>query len=213
MNNDLSIDSGSGLGEILKNNRLKVPLNQREYSWEQENVDEMLTDLNDAMKDNRTHFMGTVVMTRKGPELWEIADGQQRLATTTILLAVIRDILLEEGDEPRAGSIDHDFLFSIDPDSAQRMANLTLNADDNNFFYNRIVLRPKDRMKLAPTLDSHKRLLAAYQTTKSYFAGVRKVSGPKFVDTLMAWRRLLLASAKVLLLKVPESKGCDRQIM
>ena len=78
---------------MLRGNRLRVPVNQREYKWSSENVVDMLQDLANAMKAGReSYFMGTIVMTRFSDEEWEVADGQQRLATTTIILCVIRDI-------------------------------------------------------------------------------------------------------------------------
>jgi uncharacterized protein with ParB-like and HNH nuclease domain len=96
MTSDFGIDSGTGLAAVLKGNRLKVPVNQREYKWAPENVTDMLQDLAEAMQADRpSYFMGTIVLTKSGDELWEIADGQQRLATTTIILCVIRDLFLE----------------------------------------------------------------------------------------------------------------------
>ncbi|MEO6755446.1 MAG: DUF262 domain-containing HNH endonuclease family protein [Chthoniobacteraceae bacterium] len=208
MNSDLNLENGSGLAEVLKGNRLKVPLNQREYKWEEDNVLDMLQDLANAMRNRLPfHFMGTIVMTKKGDEEWEIADGQQRLATTTIIFSAIRDIFLEMEDEKRAQSFEQEFLFGIDADSADVVARLTLNADDNHFFYNRIVIRPKDRpSEVTARLSSHKRLQSAYQLVREYLRDLQGQVGSQFTETLLEWRRYLLGGAKVLLLKVPESK-------
>jgi len=208
MNSDLNLENGTGLAEVLKGNRLKVPLNQREYKWEEDNVLDMLQDLSNAMRQRLTfYFMGTIVMTKKGNEEWEIADGQQRLATTTIIFAAIRDIFLEMEDEKRALSFEQEFLFGIDADSASVIARLTLNADDNPYFYNRIILRPKDRNRdFSPRLASHKRLQAAYKVVRKYFKDLQGQVGTQFTETLLEWRRYLLNGAKALLLKVPESK-------
>jgi hypothetical protein len=208
MNSDLNLDNGTGLAEVLKGNRLKVPINQREYSWEEDNVLDMLQDISNAMRQRHdSYFMGTIVMTRKGPEEWEIADGQQRLATTTIILSAIRDIFLEMEDEKRARSVEQEFLFGIDPDTAEDIARLSLNADDNYFFYNRIVIRPKDRLAdVTSSLASHKRLQNGYHVVRKYFADLQGQVGNQFVATMLEWRKYLLSGAKVLLLKVPESK-------
>jgi hypothetical protein len=168
----------------------------------------MLQDLASAMQANRpSYFMGTIVMTKYSDEVWEIADGQQRLATTMIILCVTRDLFLSAGDEKRARSIEQDFIFWIDPDSAEEVARLTLNLDDNDFFYWRIVRRPSDRSRdMEPTLASHHLLHGAYASVQRYFNELRGQVGEGFFDALLRWRRYLLNSAKVLVLKVSDPK-------
>jgi uncharacterized protein with ParB-like and HNH nuclease domain len=73
----------------------------------------------------------------------EVVDGQQRLATTTILLAAIRDFLVNKKEELLYQSIESDFLFTVDRDSKERVARLTLNVDDRTYFRDRVLLRPK----------------------------------------------------------------------
>ena len=64
-----------------------MPLNQREYSWEEKQVTELFQDFSKALSSNKSsYFLGTIVLTQSGDEVPEIADGQQRLATATILL-------------------------------------------------------------------------------------------------------------------------------
>jgi uncharacterized protein with ParB-like and HNH nuclease domain len=63
-------------------------LNQREYSWEEKQVAELFQDFSKAISGHKSsYFLGTIVLTQPGEEVPEVADGQQRLATTTILLA------------------------------------------------------------------------------------------------------------------------------
>jgi len=120
MKSEFNLDGGSGLAEVLKSNRLRVPLNQREYRWEEGNVLDMLQDLANAMRSGRpSYFMGTIVMTKYDNEEWEIADGQQRLATTTIILCVIRDMMIKMGEEKLARGVEQEFISGIDPDSGE----------------------------------------------------------------------------------------------
>ncbi len=207
MSTDLSFDSGVGLGAILKGNRLKVPINQREYKWETVHVTEMLQDIANAMSRSHTaHFMGTIVLTKLSDEEWEIADGQQRLATTTIFFAAVRDLLLERNDEKRARGYEQDFLFTIDPDSSDEVARLTLNADDNDFFLNRILRRREERKSAEPRLTSHDRLKEAYETIRAFLTGLEQMSGKGFSEELLKWRKFLLGGAKVFALKVADSR-------
>src|SRR5271157_3238260 len=91
-----------GIGAVLSQNRLRVPLNQREYAWEDEHVQELFSDFSGAIdNDQPTYFLGTIVLTSGGDEP-EVSDGQQRLATSMILLTAIRDYLKGGKDYARA---------------------------------------------------------------------------------------------------------------
>jgi hypothetical protein len=51
-------------------------------------VENMLQDLNEAItNDDNEYFLGTIVLIQPPRAIPSIADGQQRLATVTILLA------------------------------------------------------------------------------------------------------------------------------
>jgi hypothetical protein len=123
-----------GLGGVLKQYRLQVPSNQREYSWTITEVTTLLQDFAKAIADGEgEYFLGTVVTIPRSPELLEVVDGQQRLATTAILLSQIRNYLIQR--EPLlAESITNGFLTDIDRDRRERVAKLQLNLDDNEFF-------------------------------------------------------------------------------
>lgn len=80
----------------------RVPLFQRTYSWEQRHWDRLWEDILDgySMKKPRNHFIGAVVTQpiTDAPERASkhlLIDGQQRLTTIFVLLAVIRDQALQ----------------------------------------------------------------------------------------------------------------------
>jgi uncharacterized protein with ParB-like and HNH nuclease domain len=83
-NGGLGIAIGeAGIGSVLTKYPLRVPLNQRSYAWEEGHVNTLLTDFSNALTgENKTYFLGTIVLTHSGDSKWEVADGQQRLATT-----------------------------------------------------------------------------------------------------------------------------------
>ena len=61
-------------------------------------VKTLLADLFRAFDGSQeVYFLGTIVLTQ-GHKQWEVADGQQRLANTSILIAAVRDYLMELGD-------------------------------------------------------------------------------------------------------------------
>src|SRR5437867_3620370 len=77
-----------GIAGILKQFRLEVPPNQREYSWTDEEVTTLFQDVTKALADEGSeYFLGTIVTVPRSEDVLEVVDGQQRLATTAILLA------------------------------------------------------------------------------------------------------------------------------
>lgn len=92
--------------EALSSGYYKIPTNQRDYRWEEENWSHIWDDLHALRANNyngitavardqrKPHFLGAVVVIRNtrtlgGQERGEIADGQQRMATLSILFAVL----------------------------------------------------------------------------------------------------------------------------
>ena len=83
--------------------RLQMPPYQRSYSWETREANELLGDLIDSVKTGTPHFVGAIVLIHGAENgVLEIVDGQQRLTTLTILLAVLRDL---EPDKARAAML------------------------------------------------------------------------------------------------------------
>jgi hypothetical protein len=73
---------------------LRVPAYQRPYTWTQVEVSVLIEDLRLAfLREAPFYFIGHIVVVRNGRGDLEIADGQQRLATLTMLLAHVRDRL------------------------------------------------------------------------------------------------------------------------
>lgn len=81
-----------------------IPSVQRPYSWTEEEAGELLDDLleyidqNDIDENNiesieEPYFLGSIVLVKEKDNRYEVLDGQQRLTTITILLAVLRDYL------------------------------------------------------------------------------------------------------------------------
>lgn len=100
------------LGHLLADQLMEVPRFQRSYAWDKSNVDEFLSDLRSAADKDVDYFMGTVVFARphKADGRQQIVDGQQRLATTALLLIAIRDELTWHGRVRQAEEIEKRFL-------------------------------------------------------------------------------------------------------
>ncbi len=81
-------------GVLTRKGGLKVPRYQRPYTWTEREVRELIQDLWRAYKRGATfYFIGQIVLVKNQQGKLEISDGQQRLATTTMLMAYTRDRL------------------------------------------------------------------------------------------------------------------------
>lgn len=69
----------------------EIPIYQRNYAWEKDEITTLVQDIYDSYKkDNgRPYFIGTLVSYNKGDRVFEIIDGQQRLTTLRLLLAAL----------------------------------------------------------------------------------------------------------------------------
>lgn len=91
------------IGTLLTDNRFLVPLYQRNYAWGPEETEDFWRDLDELVIGNQTsHFFGQMVTYRNENGVGEIIDGQQRLTTTSLFLAVLRDIATRVTDEGSA---------------------------------------------------------------------------------------------------------------
>ena len=70
----------------------EVPIYQRNYAWEKEEITTLIQDTYDAYKsslnkiDAPIYFIGTLVTFHKGDNVYEVIDGQQRLTTINLIL-------------------------------------------------------------------------------------------------------------------------------
>jgi hypothetical protein len=192
-----------GIGSVLSRNNLSVPLNQREYSWTEREINGLFHDLAKAIAENAAeYFLGSIVAIPRKPGALEIVDGQQRLATTAILLAAIRNALAgREADRLIVERIEGTFLTTIDPQARERVPRLRLNVTDGAFFEGR-VLRNDTAMR--PTAKSHKLIDEATGFALHHISRILTgYSDKDYGDVLNRWVEFLEHRAIVILLKVP----------
>ncbi|OCA81264.1 DUF262 domain-containing protein [Pseudobacillus wudalianchiensis] len=77
----------------------KIPGYQRQYSWEKDQLEQLFEDIKEAMElKEDSYFLGSVILQvidqkSDNSGMYDVVDGQQRLTTLTILLAVMRDLI------------------------------------------------------------------------------------------------------------------------
>jgi hypothetical protein len=159
------------LGVVLSNTTppLRVPEYQRDFSWEEQQITEFWNDLQHFDETypasniiGKEYFLGAAVFVNN-QTFHLILDGQQRLATATILLAAIRDKIRDYSGDG-ANQIQNTFITFEDHLSNQNLPKLQLNEFDRAFFRDRIQTIPA--AAVPTTKRSHRLIAKAYQ----YFA-------------------------------------------
>ncbi len=197
-----------GIGALLKAQQLKIPLNQREYSWGDKQIDELFQDFRSAITNNLpSYFLGTIVVSKGTEDIPVVVDGQQRLATTTILLAAIRDYYFHKNQERAQTSIESQFLCEYDLEQETVVPKLTLNMDDNEYFKNRIIALPNrpERQNIEEKKESHRRINIAAQKAETLVQDIiRGLNDENIKHTLIAWSKFIENKATIILLTVPD---------
>lgn len=134
------------------NRQFVIPVFQRDYSWNRDQLQQLWDDIIHAgAPDTRGgHFTGSIVYieAEEGSsaafQKWLVIDGQQRLATLTLLLTALRDHIKESGwsggdDSPTPAMI-HDYYLE----------NAHKKKDDQR---HRLVLRRRDNTTLRKLID------------------------------------------------------------
>lgn len=200
-----------GVASILKDKNSYVPKYQRSYAWKEENVTNFLQDIGASISGGASeYFLGSVVISEKDEGRPEIVDGQQRLATTTIFLAAVRDyfhgIDSSEGKE-RAQMIFNDYLAKKDLDTLELLPKLNLNDSDHEYFLKRVISNPgsTDR-EIKPSKKSHDRINKAALEAKKYITLLDGVNKDP-TKIILQWVNFLKEKAKVITVRVPDESN------
>ena len=166
-----------------------IPIYQRGYAWEIEEIDDFLKDLESVFNARKSgnpknHFLGSIVTVQHrlagvvGKFRHELVDGQQRATTFVLLASAICEhykniiaICNKIGDtnnikiaESRSKVLFNRFI-EFEQEINRRFSNqpvLTLSKADNDFFIELIKGNNPDPNQR----DSHKRLKSAYENIK-----------------------------------------------
>lgn len=93
-------------------NLFDIPDYQRPFAWEKDNFEQLMNDIKDSIYVNREnynefndyepYFLGSLIRLQQnedGDYKYDIIDGQQRMVSLVILIAVIRDLIEEENQK------------------------------------------------------------------------------------------------------------------
>lgn len=183
-----------------------LPRFQRGYSWETSHVlafwDDLFAFLERFEKEPiaASYFLGPVVIQNTKTEII-LLDGQQRLATATILLAALRDYartLDKEGEfvgADEARDIQRKFIEKDDTEPIQY--SIQLSELDNAYFKQNIQQDPPD-LASKPRLRSHKLINNAYNNLKDKIS--EYIPGPDAKATVRKIKKIRDCLTKGMLL-------------
>jgi hypothetical protein len=215
-----SIEFGKDtLGEIVRSRKgLHVPINQRSYAWKQPHVEDLFKDLNGAITTGADeYFLGSIIVVNPvgRTNFIEVYDGQQRIATTMILIAAIRDFFWGVlNDKKIAGVITGESLISLER-TGRETPHFSLSAADQPFFVSRILKEPDDPDRKSavpdPKKESHELILEASKVAADHVKTITK-SLPADVQaaTLHKWLDYLQSSARVIWVEVQDQATAYR---
>lgn len=135
--------------ELIGNGRAyRVPPYQRDYSWEEEQWEDLWNDIMELrLQQDDRHYMGALVVEGESDREFKIIDGQQRMATLSVLaLAIIKKLrdLAQATVDPednlqRSSELRNRFIGEKDPASLVESSKLFLNETDNAFYQDYLV--------------------------------------------------------------------------
>ncbi len=152
----------------------RVPLYQRDFAWRGEEIAQFWEDVRRSTYDPQPYFFGSFILVgTSNNTLYEVLDGQQRLAAFTLLLAAARDVL------PQSDTKWHQ-LFE------EGLRRLDIGGAFGGGLTRRLHLNRRDDEYLASILDgaagkpqyrSHRLLRAAYEFLKKEIASLFQEEG------------------------------------
>ena len=135
--------------ELIGNGKIyNVPPYQRDYAWTEAEWDDLWNDILELRQESDgRHYMGALVVQGETDRDFVVIDGQQRLATISILaLAVVEQLhrMAEQGvdaksNRERAKELRNRFIGEKDPASLIERSRLALNKTDDGFYQDYLV--------------------------------------------------------------------------
>jgi hypothetical protein len=190
-----------GIADALSRHEYRVPTYQRSYAWEEAEIIDFWDDLRHALDaEDPDYFLGTLVLTpNEDRRRITIIDGQQRLATTSLMLAALRRVWRKREEPEQAEDIFNKYLSVFDRRARAREPRLMLNDEDDQFFRELVV----EDTSPTPERESHERLRETLTWFERKLDSDASAHGRKAADRLIRWTEFLDNQATAITVTVP----------
>jgi len=145
------------LKELFQDNYFYIPDYQRGYSWEEEQLLDLVRDIDNISQLDHGHYTGTIVAAKNASQSnrYELVDGQQRLTTLVILLNQLYFLYPAQFNEVKE-------LYIVRGESGEEKIVFETNSETRDCFEESIIYqRPFN-----PVIKSHEAILFA----KTFFS-------------------------------------------
>jgi len=193
-----------GIGSIIATSRLQVPRHQRPFEWGDEQVGELIEDLQGAMsKNQQEYFLGSIVVIgAPGDERLQVLDGQQRLATVSLLMVSIADAYQRLKHQDAETAV-RQLVWSYDLESGTHSPHLRLNRDDDPYY--KLLLHAGFPQPSVGAPESHSLLYAARKRVDDWVKS--KTVDAAAPQWLKVATKYLRESLRVIYFRVPDDSN------
>ena len=178
------------IGKVLTGDeKFFIPSYQRPYCWEPDNAEALLEDVWESCKSGeKEYFIGSIICIPR-EDGYEVVDGQQRLVTLTLIMAIMGR--LEDKCDEMIRSDMKNRIFRIDPYANRREPSptLTVRKAEHDFYLKR-VLQDKNNQ---PETDPQKVFVANQKRIREFLGEKSEEELKKFAGYLL--RNVLVLSA------------------
>ena len=164
----------------------EIPPYQRPYSWERENVEQLLQDVWEACENSESeYFIGSLITIEKELDSrYEVVDGQQRLTTLNLILARLRERIQDEAARAYLGN--RILPKNVLTGEAEK-PRLTLRAKDQAFFRRHVLDGvPVPQNQIDSLEEPQKHLLENMEATDVFLADKDEATLKRFANYLLS---------------------------
>lgn len=133
-----------GVGALMHERRyFEVPAHQRDYAWPLAVVEQFFKDIAGALdRGDDEYFIGLIVIVDTDDPnsiRFRILDGQQRLATTTMIYSAIRHWLSANGEDKDSRKVQDEFIGVSEYGETDPDPRLVMNVENRSAFQEVVV--------------------------------------------------------------------------
>ena len=170
--------------ELFRKGQFSVPWHQRYYDWKEDNVEELLLDLKEAVEESReSYFLGTIMLIEDSEKKWIINDGQQRMITLSLMFAVVCRKFSSEQSKSQMERLALELLFDLDANKSEH------SLSESDTYTPRIKPPQNDKtqynhMIRGREIGTNGKLTKAWEIIHSFFVSMEHAQAKEYFDFL-----------------------------
>lgn len=129
--------------DLLTNQKYYIDFYQREYKWQEKQLQELINDLTEVFDENyeendsrvniqsyEKYFLGSIIIYEKDGKRY-IIDGQQRLTTITLILIYLRNIIEDDAQKSK--------LFNLIFSDIYGIKSYNINVEERKIYFDELI--------------------------------------------------------------------------